>query len=277
MPTAVVTGANRGIGLQLGLSLRKLGFNVIATARDPQRAASLEAELRAAPGAGTVAVLALDTADAAVSVPRFLAELRQLLPSIQQQQQQKEGGATIDVLINNAAIAPDAWDADVFAAVVATNVKGPVALARALLPLLSDGAAVINVSSGYGQLEGLSPHYRDAVQSARTVDEVVAALRFVRDDPIGQKDAAAYRVSKAALNRITQLLPSELAAQREGEGEGPQKVIHVRAVCPGWCRTDMGTAAAPRSAEDGASSVLQVVANPKDAPLFTRDGQELSW
>ena len=65
--------------------------------------------------------------------------------------------------------------------------------------------------------------------------------RALSDDAPG-----GYGASKAALNRMAQLFAEQLAPRR----------IKVNAVSPGWCRTEMGGAGAPRSAEQGAASVL---------------------
>ena len=59
---------------------------------------------------------------------------------------------------------------------------------------------------------------------------------------------ASYRVSKAAVNALTKNLSAELQDGRRG--------VLVDAVCPGHCRTDMGGVTAPRSAEEGADTVL---------------------
>ncbi|MET0802013.1 MAG: SDR family NAD(P)-dependent oxidoreductase, partial [Actinomycetota bacterium] len=80
---------------------------------------------------------------------------------------------------------------------------------------------------------------------------------------------AAYRVSKAALNAITRTLAADL------QGSG----VLVNSVCPGWVRTDMGGASAPRSIEQGAASVAWGVMIPDDGPTggFFRDGEPLPW
>jgi NAD(P)-dependent dehydrogenase (short-subunit alcohol dehydrogenase family) len=78
-----------------------------------------------------------------------------------------------------------------------------------------------------------------------------------------------YSVSKAALNAITRVLAGEL------QGTG----ILVNSVCPGWVRTDMGGAIAPRSVEEGAASVMWAVRLPDDGPTggFFRDGEPVPW
>jgi NAD(P)-dependent dehydrogenase (short-subunit alcohol dehydrogenase family) len=79
----------------------------------------------------------------------------------------------------------------------------------------------------------------------------------------------AYSVSKAALNVLT------IKMARELTGTG----ILVNSVCPGWVQTDMGGAAAPRTLEQGAASVLWAVELPDDGPTggFFRDGRPIDW
>ena len=78
-----------------------------------------------------------------------------------------------------------------------------------------------------------------------------------------------YSVSKAALNAVTRVLAADL------EGTG----ILVNSACPGWVRTEMGGASAPRSVEEGAASVLWAALLPDDGPTggFFRDGRPLPW
>jgi NAD(P)-dependent dehydrogenase (short-subunit alcohol dehydrogenase family) len=116
--------------------------------------------------------------------------------------------AHLDVLVNNAGIYPDRGvniltvSRELLTRTFQTNTFGPVEVAQAFLPWLreSQAARVINISSGYGQLEGLSP------------------------------DVPSYCLSKLALNGVTLMLSKALH----------QEHIAVNAVCPGWVRTDMG-------------------------------------
>jgi NAD(P)-dependent dehydrogenase (short-subunit alcohol dehydrogenase family) len=79
----------------------------------------------------------------------------------------------------------------------------------------------------------------------------------------------AYGFSKAALNALVRILAPALASRR----------IKVNAVCPGWVRTDMGGAGAPRSVEEGARGVVWAATLPEDGPSggFFRDGRLIDW
>lgn len=80
---------------------------------------------------------------------------------------------------------------------------------------------------------------------------------------------APYRVSKAALNAMTRNLAAEI---------GPRGVL-VDAMCPGHCRTDMGGPAAPRSAEEGAETIVWLATRPlpADTGLLWEDRQRVPW
>ncbi len=80
--------------------------------------------------------------------------------------------------------------------------------------------------------------------------------------------AVPYRLSKTAMNAITRI------ASQEARGD-----VKVNAVCPGWVRTAMGGAGAPRSLAEGAAGILWAATLPADGPNggFFRDGQPIAW
>ncbi|SEH00615.1 NAD(P)-dependent dehydrogenase, short-chain alcohol dehydrogenase family [Nonomuraea solani] len=131
--TAIVTGANTGIGLPTALELARHGARVIVAARNPDKGATaVERILGAVPGA-QAEYGRLDLADLA-SVRRFA-----------------EGVERVDLLINNAGIGmiPRQETKDGFEMQFGTNHLGHFALTGLLLPLLlaAPGARVVNVSS----------------------------------------------------------------------------------------------------------------------------------
>lgn len=135
LKTVLVTGANRGLGLEFARQYAAEGWQVIGTARDPQDAAELEAT-----GAE---VLQLDVADAD-SVAALAAALE---------------GRPIDLLINNAGIFPRVSSlAEVDFADVertyAVNTIGPMRVTKSLLPnlRLGEGKKIVSITSGLGSI-----------------------------------------------------------------------------------------------------------------------------
>ncbi len=137
--TVLVTGANRGIGLELARQYAADGWQVIGTARKPEEADALRES-----GAK---VMQLDVTDQA-SVEQLAADL---------------GDRPIDVLINNAGILPRMRaladvDFDDYNRVLAVNTVGPVRVTQALIPNLQagDGKTIVNVTSQLGSITNSS-------------------------------------------------------------------------------------------------------------------------
>ncbi len=133
--TFVITGANRGIGLEFARQLSERGEHVIATARDPKRARDLRAL--------NVRVEPLDVADAG-SVAEFAGRL---------------AGSPVDVLINNAGIggegaAIDRLSMEEVERFFRVNSVGPLRVTQALLPNLRAGnrKRVVNITSVLGSI-----------------------------------------------------------------------------------------------------------------------------
>jgi NAD(P)-dependent dehydrogenase (short-subunit alcohol dehydrogenase family) len=150
MAVALVTGANRGIGRETARQLAELGYDVLLSARDENRAREAAEAVGARP-------LVLDVSDPA-SIERAAAEV-------------SEDPGSLDVLVNNAGVGTDWGVAGVdpdFAAIqdaLDTNFFGAYRLTVGLLPLLraSEHPRVVNVSSGMGgiaEMGGWTPGYR---------------------------------------------------------------------------------------------------------------------
>ena len=228
---ALITGANRGIGLETARQLLQRGFQVVIAARDSQKGETAAQALQAA--VGSVRFLLLDVSSSQ-SIQSAAAQFGTI-------------SDRLDVLINNAAIYPDhgrsilTLSRELLSETMQTNTLGPLELTQAVLPYLrrSKHPRVINVSSGYGQLDGLSPH-----------------------EP-------AYCLSKLALNGLTLMLADVLRSER----------ISVNSICPGWVRTEMGGPSAPRSVEEGADTAVWLAdeAPQEITGKFFRDRSEIPW
>ncbi len=258
---AVVTGGNRGIGLETCRQLAASGYRVLIGCRDGSRGRAVAAELAAEIDAQvTAAPLDVTSAD---SVAQFSAHVGEL-------------GAPIDALVNNAGVALDGFDLGVVERTLAVNYEGPAKLTDALRPLLAPSARIVMVSSGIGELAGLPLSLRarfeddglDRAGLEALLGEFREAVASGRHQALGWP-SSAYRVSKAALNALTRVLANELADSQ----------LHVIAVCPGWVRTDMGGDSAPRLVAEGARGVVWAATLPPDGPRvgFFRDSARIPW
>lgn len=257
--TALVTGAGRGLGLETCRQLARRGLRVLLTGRgEPEGTAAARA---IAADGHRVEYRPLDVADAASAAA--LAD------------QLARDEITIDALVNNAGVALDGFDAEVARRTLDVNFTGVLHVTDALLPRLADGGVIVMVSSGLGELSGLSPRRREDLGDPQlTRDRLIELMRsFVEDVAQGRHEetgwpSSAYQVSKAGLNALARILARELAGRR----------IRVNAVCPGWVRTDMGGASASRSVEDGAAAIVAAAAL-EDGPTgtFFRDGRTIAW
>jgi NAD(P)-dependent dehydrogenase (short-subunit alcohol dehydrogenase family) len=248
--TALVTGANRGIGQQVARVLAIEGWNVLVAGRDRKKADSAAARLRTDTG-GRLKGVELDvTSDASAASAA---------------QKLRDGAIRIDALVNNAGVYGVARGAAGVELTMETNFFGPLRVTEALLPLLVDGATITNVTSGLGDLSNLETVHRTfLLDPALTREALVAAMQdFVQRGGAGWS-TDAYGVSKAALNALTRVLARELAPRG----------IRVNSTCPGWVRTDMGGRSAPRSVEQGAASVLFGVTARQTGGVF-RDGRPI--
>ena len=259
-PFAVVTGGNRGLGLETGRQLAQRGYRVLLASRDAGQGEDAAAALRGVGLDVESHVLVVTDAGAAAALAEHL----------------RSRGQRIDALVHNAGASFRGFDAEVVRKTMAVNYHGAVQVTDALRPLLAEHARVVMVSSGMGELSGLPPGPARAFAAptltraeldalvARFAAAVAAGTHAVQRWP-----SSAYSVSKVALNAFTRILARELA----------DTGILVNAVCPGWVRTDMGGPGATRSVADGASGIVWAATLPADGPRggFFRDGQPIAW
>lgn len=159
-----------------------------------------------------------------------------------------------DILVNNAGVFLDKKEPDeeqypslfrthidTLRRTMETNVYGPLLLCQALVPVMKKNnyGRIVNLSSGLGQLSEMGGGY------------------------------PAYRISKTAINALTRILTAELAGTN----------ILVNSMCPGWVRTEMGGANAPRSVAEGAETAVWLATLPNGGHTgkFFRDKKEIPW
>lgn len=174
LKTAVVTGANRGLGLETCRQLARLGLTVVLTSRDPKKGEAAAAGLRKA--GAEVRFHPLDVTD-----PQSIHRLAKYVEA--------EFGR-LDVLVNNAGVFLDPLDSpepgaasvfrtdlDIVRRSMETNVYGPLLLCQALVPLMQRYGRIVNVSSGMGQLtemNGCCPGYRFSKTALNALTRILA-------------------------------------------------------------------------------------------------------
>jgi NAD(P)-dependent dehydrogenase (short-subunit alcohol dehydrogenase family) len=154
-----------------------------------------------------------------------------------------------DILINNAGVYLDGEkssldvDAATFRRTLEVNLTGVLFLSQAAIPLMR--------KHRYGRIVNVSTD--------------MAA----HDGALSSGDYPSYRVSKAALNALTRVMAADLRGTN----------ILVNAMSPGWVRTEMCGAGAPRSVEEGADTALWLARLPDKGPTggYFRDRKPLSW
>ena len=240
MPTVLITGANRGLGLEFVRQYAREGWQVIAACRGPEKASALQALAREHAG---VRIEALDVADAA-SLAACVGRL---------------GDVAVDVLINNAGIlsgnpkvsgvgrddgqAFGALDSAAWARVLYVNSIAPIMVTEALFPCVRRGTGrkIVMISSRMG-----------------SIGETSATGRM------------AYRTSKAALNAAMR----NVALSLRDEG------ISVVSFHPGWVKTDMGGPDALLTADvsiAGMRKVIDGLTVAQSGQFLNYDGGAVAW
>ncbi len=186
--TALVTGASKGIGLEICKVLSEAGAEIVAVARDKAGLAEARAAVEA--NGRKCTVIEAELADPASCEKTAAAALK--------------AAGTIDILVNNAAVAlvdplSKASIAD-WDTTMAVNLRAPFLLARALAPAM--------IAKGHGKIINLSS----------------------QAGVIAIEDHAAYSASKGGLNMLTKAMMSEWARHN----------IQINAICPTVILTPMG-------------------------------------
>ena len=244
---ALVTGGNRGLGLELCRQLAARGVAVLLGARNPESGHEAAEMVRA--DGGDCRSVVLDVTDAE-QIAALVAELDATY-------------GRLDILVNNAAILtdlgvqPSATNEAVLRANLDVNFVGPYMLIAAMAPLLRRGESsrVLNLGTRVGSFGNLDD----------------------TDSPLVEDICPAYQASKIALNAATALFAKEL--RPDG--------ITVNSVCPGWVMTDMGhedlpdygDAVAPLSPSEAVAQMLWLLDDEPSPPTgrFWSQGEEVPW
>jgi len=243
---ALVTGANKGIGLQIAKDLAAHGFTVLVGSRNLENGETAAKSIGA--DAQALQLDVTDQASIAAAAERIRNELGRL-----------------DVLVNNAGIShagkpgrplPEmaksglmsAASLDEVRAVFETNVFGVIAVTQAMLPLLREAPAarIVNIGSTGGSLTWNS-------------------------DPTNPHRAmfGTYSSSKTALNAITLAFAFDLESTS----------IKVNAACPGFTSTALNNFAGTRTVEQGAREAVRLALIGADGPTgtFSDEDGPVAW
>lgn len=224
---ALVSGANRGVGLEITRQLASKGYTVIMGSRDRAQGEAAAKQLRE--GGADVHVVQIDVEDAA----SIAAAVKAI----------DERFGVLDVLVNNAGVLLESWGTlpsdisqDQLRATFDVNFFGLFEMMQAFLPLLHKSSAgrIVNMSSDMASLG--------------TIDDPESVVYAVW--------APAYQASKSAVNALTVLFAKQLK----------QTNIKVNSASPGWARTAMGGDEAPLSAAEGADTAVWLATLPDDGP-----------
>ncbi|WP_327141101.1 SDR family oxidoreductase [Nocardia sp. NBC_01327] len=228
MTTALITGANKGIGYETARQLAARGITVLVAARDKDLGQGAADTLKAEGAQAHFVQLDVTDED---SIARAAAWI------------DAEFGS-LDILINNAGIGgfvdgdnkPSSTTLATLRKVYETNVFGVVAVTNAVLPLLrrAPAARIVNVSSEVGSI----------------------ALMTDPESPMWPMAAIPYPSSKTALNMITAMYAKEL-------WDTP---IKVNAANPGYTATDLNGNTGFRTPTQGAEPSVYLATLPADGP-----------
>jgi NAD(P)-dependent dehydrogenase (short-subunit alcohol dehydrogenase family) len=227
MKTALVTGANKGIGLEVAKQLAQHGYFVYVGSRNLESGHSAVAHLLSE-GLANVAAIQLD-----VTQPESVQAARNVI---------REKIDALDVLVNNAGISggfqQSALGATIqqFKEVFETNVFGVAHVTQAFMALLQKSTAprIVNVSTSMASLT-----------LAADLTSANYPTRF-----------AVYQASKSALNMYTINLAYELS----------DTSFKVNAVCPGWTKTDFTNHQGTSTVNEAGQRIVKYAMIGEDGP-----------
>lgn len=268
----VVTGGNKGIGFEVcrQVAVEWPTADVILASRDQDRAEAAVATLKA-DGVSNVRFLATLDVASAESVAAFAAALAAAV-------------SRVDVLVNNAGvfvgkIVGDPVDRPTAEKAVNVNLRGTMAVTRALLPLLrtSPQGRIVNVATQAAKLSAVDELVQAKLLDETATTDAVASLAdsyletLERGVMSGWSDQM-YAISKLLLLAYSDALARQFSAAKE--------VVTVNCVCPGMCGTDMTHYSFPRTAAEGAEGVVYLCVSPDVANVsggYYYEKKAISW
>ncbi|XP_066493335.1 C-signal-like [Tiliqua scincoides] len=250
--SVLVTGANRGIGLELVkhfLAKATPPKVIFAACRDPEGARAKELKTLASKHPN-LAILQLETTDEeSVKAAAKKAEARL-------------GGSGLNLLINNAGVMPpctlESATAQDMLDVYNTNLVGPVLVTKAFLPLLKKAAHA-------SQQKGLNCTRAAIINMSTVLGSIEKTPETYFFMPV-----VSYRCSKAAMNMLTKC--QSMSYKDDG--------ILCTAIHPGWVKTDLGSQQADLTVEESVTGIMNVLCNLSEKHhgiLLTWEGKTLPW
>ncbi|KAM3282322.1 hypothetical protein P3S67_025967 [Capsicum chacoense] len=277
---AVVTGGNKGIGLEICRQLASHGVLVILTARNEKRGIEALEKLKGFGLAENLVFQQLDVVD-----PSSVASLADFV---------KTKFGRLDILVNNAGVGGVTADADALRDVqdfsgtggaqvnwndiltqsleltkecLEINYYGVKRMTEAFIPLLqySKSPRIVNVSSSMGKLKNVKHEWAKGVLSdiehltEEKIEEVINEyLKDLKEDSLQAKGwppfMSAYILSKAMMNAYSRIMAKKHPS------------IQINCVCPGFVKTDINYNRGILSIEEGAESPVRLALQPDDGP-----------
>ncbi|GAB3641371.1 SDR family NAD(P)-dependent oxidoreductase [Spirosoma arcticum] len=238
MKNVLITGANKGIGLETARQLAQAGYYVYVGSRDKEKGLKAVNELTEA-GLTTVELLEIDVSSIE-SIKQAVATLESKIK-------------VLDVLINNAGVTGEqpqtisTVDVNEIRKVLETNYLGPIQTTQQCLGLLrnADQPVIINISSEVGSL----------------------TMHTSPDRNPNWANFPVYGSSKTILNAFTVMLSNEFKETK----------FRINSVTPGYTATDFNQHQGTKSVEQGAKVIVDVVLADGTSGKFLAEQGEVPW
>jgi NAD(P)-dependent dehydrogenase (short-subunit alcohol dehydrogenase family) len=236
---ALITGANKGLGLETARQLGKQGIHILIGARNEEQGTRAATQLQSEGIEASFQLLDVNDEGSIKAAAKAVTSQY----------------GKLDILINNAGVNPEypagvldieSLTTDMLLSIHKTNFIGPFIAIREFMPLLkkSEAGRIVNVSSSIGSL---------TEQSNPT-------------SPYYGVNTLAYNTSKTALNSLTVQVAKQVANTN----------IKVNSICPGWVKTDMGSEYAPKTVEQGVSVIVDLASASTNGGFYDENGH-VAW